>query len=125
MRAKKVDIPLVVDLGKSYGRYMEWGDMDVAWEGWEAGRDSTQAFKALPGGACQVPHWGYMIKGRMRLKYGDHDEIVDAGEVFYMQPGHVPVTEEDCELVWFAPKGETKKVMDVLSRSRKEVKNQV
>ncbi len=63
-----------------------------------------------------------MIKGRMRLKYADHDEVVNAGEVFYMQPGHIPVTEEDCELVWFAPKGETRKVMKMLSSSREAVK---
>ncbi len=59
-----------------------------------------------------------MISGRMRLKYADHDEVVNAGEAFYMQPGHIPVTETDCELVWFSPKGETKKVMDALLRAR-------
>ncbi len=115
MRAVKTDLPLLVQDGKSYGRYMEWGDMDVAWESWQAGRDSTAVFKKLPGGSCQVPHWGYMIKGRMRLKYADHDEVINSGEVFYMQPGHIPVTEEDCELVWFAPKGETRKVMEALN----------
>ncbi len=119
MRAKKEEIPLVVEDGKSYGRYMEWGDMDVAWEGWQAGRDATQLFKVgLPEGLCQVPHWGYMIRGRMRIKYRDHDEAINAGDVFYMQPGHVPVTEEDCELVWFSPRGENKKVMEALSRAR-------
>ncbi len=122
MRAQREDIPLAFQDGKSYGRYMEWGEMDVAWEGWQAGRDSTAAFKALPGGSCQVPHWGYLIKGRMRLKYTDHDELINAGEVFYMQPGHIPVTEEDGELVWFAPKGETKKVMEILARNKESLK---
>ncbi len=117
MRAKKADIPLVFEDGKSYGRYMEWGDLDVGWEGWQAGRDTT-AFKKLPGGGCQVPHWGYLIKGRMRIKYSDHDEVINAGEAFYMQPGHIPVTEEDCELVTFSPKGENKKTMGLLVRIR-------
>ncbi len=122
MRAKKEGIPLAFQDGKSYGRYLEWGEMDVAWEGWQNGRDSTVAFQALPGGSCQVPHWGYLIKGRMRLKYTDHDEVINAGEVFYMQPGHIPITEEDSELVWFAPKGETKKVMEILARNREPMK---
>ncbi len=117
MRAAKIDIAVGFEDGKSYGRYREWGDMDVGWEGWQAGRDSTEAFKILPGGSCQVPHWGYMIKGRVRVKYGDHDEVINAGEAFYMQPGHIPVTEEDCEMVWFAPKGETKKVMEMLAHN--------
>ncbi len=118
MRATRSDIPLVFEEGKSFGRYMEWGEMDVGWERWQAGRDSTTAFKALPGGSCQVPHWGYMISGRMRLKYQDGEEVINPGEVFYMQPGHIPITEEDCEMVWFSPKGETKKVMQMLMRSR-------
>ncbi len=122
MRAKKTDIPIGFEDSKSYGRYMAWGDMDIGWEGWQAGRDATVAFKILPGGSCQVPHWGYMIKGRMRLKFSDHDEVINAGEAFYMQPGHIPVTEEDCELVWFSPKGETKKVMEMLAHGREEVK---
>ncbi len=29
MRGKKTDIPIVFEDGESYGRYMEWGDMDV------------------------------------------------------------------------------------------------
>lgn len=118
MRGKKTDIPIVFEDGESYGRYMEWGDMDVGWEGWKAGRNTAQAFKALPGGSCQVPHWGYLVKGRMRMKYSDHDEIINAGEVFYMQPGHIPVAEEDCELVTFSPKGENKKTMKLLVGGR-------
>ncbi len=122
MRARKEDIPTIFEDGKSYGRYMEWGDFDVGWEGWQAGRDSTQAFKALPGGSCQVPHWGYLIKGRMRIKYGDLEEVINAGEAFYMEPGHIPITEEDCELVTFSPKGENKKTMELLVRSREAMK---
>ncbi len=122
MRAKKEDIPLVVKDGESYGRYMEWGEMTVGWEGWQAGRDATALFKGLPGDSCQVPHWGYMIKGRMRLKYHERDEIVNAGEVFYMQPGHIPITEEDCELVWFSPKDEFNKLNELLARKREAMK---
>ncbi len=116
MRARKEDIPVVFEDGKNYGRYMAWGDLDVGWEGWQSGRDSTAVFKGLPEGSCQVPHWGYMIKGRMRIKYSDHEEVIAAGDVFYMQPGHIPVTEEDCELVTFSPMGENAKMMQALHR---------
>ncbi len=121
MRAKKMDVPLVFEDGKSFGRYMEWGEMDVGWEGWQAGRDTT-GFKALPGGGCQVPHWGYLIKGRMRIQYPDHDEVINAGDAFYKPPGHVPITEEDCELVTFSPKGENRKTMELLVRNREAMK---
>lgn len=123
MRVKKADIPIAVEDGKSYGRYMELGDMDVGWEDWQAGRDATLLFKAaLPDGRCPVPHWGYLIKGRMRIKYRDHDEFINTGEVFYMEPGHIPVTEEDTELLWFSPKGENEKIMKALFRAREATK---
>jgi hypothetical protein len=122
MRAKKEDIPIAFEDGKSYMRSMEWGDMDVGWTGGQAGRDSTQQFKGLPDDRCPVPHWGYLIKGRMRIKYRDHDEVINAGEVFYMQPGHIPIVEEDCELVDFSPKGENKKVIELVSRNREAMK---
>jgi hypothetical protein len=122
MRATKADILEVVEDGKSYGRYMEWGDMDIDWLSYPGGRDSTMAFKGLPGDGCPVPHWGYMIKGRMRMKYPDHEEVINAGEAFYMAPGHNGVTEEDCELVTFSPKGENKKVMAVVLRNREAMK---
>jgi len=117
MRARKSDIPVAFESGRSYARYTEGGDMDVGWEGWQAGRDATPLFKGLPDDRCQVPHWGYMIKGRMRMKYYDHDEVINAGEVFYLPPGHIPVIEEDSEFVDFQPKGEVKKVFEVVFRN--------
>ncbi len=117
MRAKKSDIPVMFESGKSYARYTEWAGMDVGWEGWQGGRDSTSLFKGLPDDRCQVPHWGYMIEGRMRIKYRDHDEVINAGEVFYLPPGHIAVMEEDSEFVDFQPKGEVKKTFEVVSRN--------
>ncbi len=58
----------------------------------------------------------------MRIKYSDHEEVISAGEVFYMPPGHIPITEEDCELVTFSPKGENKKMMEMLVRGREAMK---
>ena len=76
--------------------------------------DATELFAPLPGGRCQCPHWGYVIKGRMRIKYADHDEVISAGEVYYMAPGHIPVIEEAVELVEFSPRGEYQKTMTVV-----------
>jgi len=122
MRAKKSDIPVTYEDGKSYARWAEWGDMDVGFSGMEGGRDSTEALKGLPGDSCPVPHWGYMIKGRMRVKYRDHDDVINAGEAFYMAPGHIPVAEEDCEFVDFSPKGENKKILMAAVRNRGALK---
>jgi hypothetical protein len=87
--------------------------MNVAWEGWSAGMDATPMFKGLPDDRCQCPHWGYLIKGRMRIKYRDREEVVHASEAHYLPPGHIPVMEEDSEMIEFNPKGEYRKTMEV------------
>ena len=76
-------------------------------------------FKGLPDDRCQCPHWGYLIKGRVRIKYRDHEEVINAGEVYYLPPGHTPVAEEDSEMVEFSPKSEYRKTMEVAIRNMK------
>jgi hypothetical protein len=59
--------------------------------------------QALPGGACQCPHWGYVIEGRMRFVFDDHEEEYQAGEAFYQPPGHRPYVDAGTELLQFSP----------------------
>ncbi len=85
-------------------RYAEWGEFRVEFELIKAGFDATDAFAVLPGGACDVPHWGYVFSGAFAVRYTDgREEVVRAGEAFYMPPGHVPRFLEDTELVEFTP----------------------
>ena len=58
---------------------------------------------ALPGGHCSCPHWGYLFKGRMTVRYADDTEVYEAGDAFYMPPGHVPVGDAGSEFVLFSP----------------------
>src|SRR6188472_716640 len=57
----------------------------------------------LPGGNCRCPHWGYLFRGRMIVHYEDHDDVIEAGQAFYMPPGHVPDADADTEFVLFSP----------------------
>ena len=58
---------------------------------------------SLPGSHCSCPHWGYVFSGRMTVHYGDHDDVLEAGDAFYMPPGHVPDAEAGTEFVIFSP----------------------
>ena len=117
MRATPGDLPVFLEAPGFTSRLTHWGELDVAIETLAGGRDSTEMFRgAFPDGRCPVPHWGYLVKGRMRVGYPDHEEVISAGEVWYMPPGHIPVTEEDVENVVFTPAGEYRKVMAALSR---------
>jgi quercetin dioxygenase-like cupin family protein len=50
-----------------------------------------------------VPHWGYMLKGRMIVDYGDHEESFEPGDAFYMPPGHTPKADAGSEFIQFSP----------------------
>ena len=68
--------------------------------------DLAPMLAALPGGNCSCPHWGYMFRGRMVVSYGDRDEVVEAGDAFYLPPGHTPRAEAGAEFVQFSPADE-------------------
>jgi hypothetical protein len=104
MHAAKDDLPIGVEIPSIFtSRQAQWGDLSVAVAN-IAIHDATEFFAAkLPDGRCPCPHWGYVIKGRLRVKYADHEEVLSAGEVYYLAPGHIPVVEEPLEIVEFSP----------------------
>jgi len=57
----------------------------------------------LPEGRCWCPHWGYVLKGSITVTYADHEEVLEAGDAFYMPPGHVPSAAEGTEILQFSP----------------------
>jgi hypothetical protein len=116
MHSNKERIPILYQSGSYYSRQVEWGDMDAGFWGFPAGFDSTHLFPGMPNG-CECPHWGYMLKGRMRVKYTDHEEVITAGEAYYLAPGHLPVMEEDCEMVEFSPKESSRKMLAIAGRA--------
>src|SRR5256714_7644436 len=55
--------------------------------------DSTPLLKGLPGDSCHCPHWGYVLSGRLTFRFPDHEEVFEAGDAFYVPPGHVQLAE--------------------------------
>jgi hypothetical protein len=96
----------------SQGQSFEWGDLLVELEQFPAGLDTAPLLEGLPGDACPCPHWGYVLSGRFSVRYADHEEVVEAGDVFYLQPGHVPVFLEDTEMVELSPAKELAAVIE-------------
>jgi hypothetical protein len=70
------------------------------------------ALKGLEGDVCQCPHWGYLLKGRIRMLTPEGEEFYKAGQAYYWAPGHVPVAMEDCEFVEFSPTEDFQHVID-------------
>jgi hypothetical protein len=76
--------------------------MIVALEQWRAGLDTGEMFKDLPDGACQEPHWGYVLSGSVTMRYTDGtSETLTTGQAYYIKPGHNAHVDTDVELVEF------------------------
>ena len=65
--------------------------------------DLAPMFVGLPDGRCPCPHWGVMTKGRMTVTYADRVEVYEAGDAFYMTPGHMPAVDAGTEFASSAP----------------------
>ena len=78
-----------------------------------AGVDTTPLFQGLDGNACQCPHWGYVLSGRITTTdAGGRRETVAANDLFYWPPGHNVLVEADAEIVMFSPQHEHTRVID-------------
>ncbi len=78
-----------------------------------AGVDTTPLFQGLDGNACQCPHWGFVLSGRVTTTdaHGVR-ETVSSNDLFYWPPGHNVLVEADAELVMFSPQHEHTRVID-------------
>ena len=80
--------------------------------------DATPLLKGLPDDRCQCPHWGYIIKGRMTMRFGDREEVYEAGDAWYAPPGHVPVSHEPgTEMMLFSPTHELQETEAAMQRN--------
>jgi hypothetical protein len=65
--------------------------------------DLAPMLASLPGGLCSCPHWGYVFEGTMTVRYADHVEVYEAGDAFYMPPGHTPEAAAGTRFLQFSP----------------------
>jgi hypothetical protein len=109
------DVPVAIQGGGVEFRKQSAGNMSIAFVRAQKGTDLRPALKGLPDDLCQCPHWGYVLKGKVRMhtKSGQHD--YDAGQAFYWSPGHAPEILEDAEYVDFSPTAELDAVVDHLA----------
>jgi len=98
-------------------REVEWGDMRVGYETYLADFDDAELLRGLPDDRYQCPHWGYLLTGRMTVRYADHVEVVHAGDLYYMAPGHTMSAEAGTALVEFSPKEEFRKLTEIAERT--------
>jgi hypothetical protein len=105
----------VMDMGMVEDRHADLDGYTVNFVTFRQDVDATPLLKGLPDDRCQCPHWGQVIKGRLTYRFADREEVFEAGDAFYLPPGHIPVQNEPgSELLQFSPTkamGETNAVM--------------
>jgi hypothetical protein len=102
-KASSASADKVADYGVALDRSSELDGYTVSFVTITKTHDLAPMLASLPGGNCSCPHWGYVLTGRMIVRYADHEEVVEAGEAFYMAPGHAPEAVEGTELIQFSP----------------------
>jgi hypothetical protein len=91
LKGSKSDLPKTMEMKGATIREAEWGDIHVEYGTFDKEFDVAPMLKGLPDDRCQTPHWGYVIKGTITVNYKDHLEIINAGDSYYMEPGHTGV----------------------------------
>ena len=114
MRAKREELPLVLDAPEGKIHLTEWGTMSVEMGTMTQQVDPSPFFKGLPDDRCQCPHWGYVLRGQLRYKTARGEEVFNAGDAYYIGPGHTPVFEAGTEYVEFSPTEELNKTAEVV-----------
>jgi len=79
------------------------GGYSVCFESHTADADLAPLFRGLPSDRCQLPRWGYVITGKVGFRLADREETYEAGDAYYVPPGHTPVHYAGAELVEFSP----------------------
>ena len=122
MKTKKENIPVAMEAPGTVMRAQSgYGGMTVGFNELPAGTDFTPLLQGLGNNSCHCPHWGYILEGSVKLIYDDGtEEVTKAGDVFYWQPGHTAIVEEDVKLIDFSPEKEFGELMDHISKKMAE-----
>ena len=79
------------------------GGYSVCFESHTADADLADLFRGLPDDHAQLPRWGYVIRGKVAFVIADREETYEAGDAYYVPPGHTPIHYAGAELVEFSP----------------------
>jgi hypothetical protein len=103
-KLSKDSAPSLQDAGPATDRSGDLDDTTVSFVTIRQSHSLASLLQGLPGDSCQCPHWGYLLAGTITVSYADHEETYEAGDAFYMPPGHVPAAEAGTEFIQFSPR---------------------
>lgn len=90
------------------------GGYSVCFESHTADADLADLFRGLPDDRCQFPRWGYVIEGSVAFRLADREETFEAGDAYYVPPGHTPIHYAGAEIIEFSPTDILEQTMPVV-----------
>ncbi len=117
MRSSKAELPVTSEGGGVIVRETTWGAMHVEMPTFDKEFNMIPLLKGFPDDLDPVPFWGYVVKGGFRAIYEDREEVVKAGDVFYLPPGHAVIYEAGTEFVMFGPAELVEKAAPTIARN--------
>lgn len=122
MQKSLKNLPVSFDVPGAKITSKAFGNMTVAYTRLSKGTDFSPLLEGLPHDHCQCPHWGYVIKGKIRIRYQDgSEEVTEGGNRYYWPAGHTRMVKEDIEFIKFSPKHEMDKVLQHVKHKLQQV----
>jgi len=116
-KLNKKDTPDALTLEGYEGRFGELADFTVGFETYTADADLAELFKGLPEDRCQCPHWGVVLRGKLMFTHDGGETVVEAGEAYYVPPGHLPYLYAGTEVIEFSPTKELGETLEVVEKN--------
>lgn len=86
-KVSKQTAKLIDDFGVAEDRHEDLDGYTVNFVSIRQRHDLAPMLKSLPGGNCSCPHWGFVVAGRMTVRYDDHEEVIEAGDALISHRG--------------------------------------
>jgi len=120
-KISKATASTVKDFGLAEDRSDDLEGYNISFVTIRETHDLAPLLAKLPGGNCSCPHWGYVLKGRMTVRYPDREEVFEAGDAYYMPPGHAPAAEAGSEFVMISPADEMAELQTAMMQAMQEM----
>ncbi len=104
-----------IGVGTAYDEVV--GGYEIAFLDVRQANDLAPLLKGLPDDRCPCPHWGYVVKGRVTFTFADRVEVFEAGDAFYVEPGHSPAVDADTEWLVISPEEQAAEVNAAIQRN--------
>jgi hypothetical protein len=105
-KVSRASAPDVTDYGPAEDRGAQLDGYAVIFTSIREDWDLAPVLKGCRATAAGARTGAMSRAGRLTVRYGGREEVIEPGDAFYMPPGHVPAAVAGTELVMFSPQDE-------------------